>query len=194
MPNETQSASDLDLINKWLSGDQQAATNLHEQYFRQVLRLVERNTAQRFASKFDAEDVAQSIFRSMFRGLKDGRFNPENSDEVWGLLRNIALWKVRNRVKYHSAGKRSVDKEDAASVILTNLSSPGEDDASELMEVLNQVIASLREPEQRTLELVIQEKSNQEIADALNVTTKSVQRYRKRIQDKLSGVLAELAE
>ncbi len=185
---------DRELIEQWLSGDDHAATELHDHYFRQVLRLVERNTAQRFSSKFDAEDVAQSIFRSMFRGLKDGRFNPENADEVWGLLRNIALWKVRNRVKFYDAGKRSVDKEDAASAILTNLSAPGKDDASELLEMLNQIVSDLREPEQRTLELVIQEKSIQEIAKELDVTTKSVQRYRKKIQERLSEVLADLKE
>ena len=182
----------FDLIKRWLSGEGAAAADLHGLYLDRILRLVRRNVARRFDGKFDAEDVAQSVFRSLFRGIGEKRFAPESEEQVWGLLRHIALWKVRNRVEHYQAAKRNVDLEDSASAIFRQLSTPSAEEAVEFYDLIGSTVKTLRPPERRTMELMIEGRSTSEIAMELQVTTKSVQRYQKRIRERLKQVIQEL--
>ena len=182
----------LDLIERWLRGAEDAATDLHGMYLDKLLRLVRRNVATQFDGKFDAEDVAQSVFRSLFRGIGENRFAPESEEQVWGLLRHIALWKVRNRVEHYQAAKRNVALEDSASAIFRQLSTPSDAEAVEFYDLIGSTVKTLRPPERRTMELMIEGRSTSEIATELQVTTKSVQRYQKRIRERLEQVVREL--
>lgn len=182
-------SSDLELVRRWLTGEDTAAEKLHGRYLDRLLRLVRRNVADRFGGKFDPEDVAQSVFRSLFRGIEEQRFTLDSEDEVWRLLRHIALWKVRNRVRFYDADKRRLDMEETASAVFHALQSPSNESALEFYDLIDSVVRALRPPEQRTLELMISGMGANDIADELQVTTKSVQRYQKRIRDQLRGLL-----
>lgn len=183
---------DLRLIEAWLDGDEEAATKLYSQYVRQVLYLIEKNTSGQFGPKFDAEDVAQSVFRSLFRGVKEDRF--ELREDAWGLIRQIVLWKVRKRARFYRARKRSVNMEVAATEILPAFTQPTESEAMQIEETLQRLIEVLRPPEQKTLDLMMSGVSDTEIAAELNVTTRSVERYKRNIQASLSGFVDETDE
>lgn len=101
-------SSDLDLLDRFRHGDQDAAIQLYYRYSERLLQLAERNTSQLMASRFDPEDVVQSVFRTFFRRASTGQYEAPEGDELWKLLLVIALNKVRSQAAYHRANKRDV--------------------------------------------------------------------------------------
>lgn len=194
MTDKQNSIGDLTLIallkdrgNVIVSED--AATEFCARYMEKLMSLVERNLASRFSSRFDPEDLVQSIFRSWFTGAEKGRFRPSSKDEVWKLLSVVALNKVRNKVKFHDARKRAVSKTQANEELLASVPEPRPEDATDFLELIDVAGQRLDEMARRTLELILEGKSVEDIATTLGRTTKSVSRYKKQIGIVLQGLL-----
>src|SRR5437870_4242727 len=102
-----------ELLRRCRSGDEQAARELFVQYARRLTRIAEQHLSRKLAGREDGEDVVQSVFRTFFRRSAGGEFHINSSDQLWGLLVQITLRKVRSRGRRHTADKRNVAAEDA---------------------------------------------------------------------------------
>ena len=111
MTEETPPAgSDIVLLDRFRSGDEDAALQLYYRYADRLLRLASKNTPAELAPRFDPEDIVQSVFRTFFRRAAKGQYEAPEGDELWKLLLVMALNKVRARGTYHRAGKRDIRK------------------------------------------------------------------------------------
>jgi RNA polymerase sigma-70 factor, ECF subfamily len=103
-------ASDVSLLNRFRSGDGDAALQLYYRYAERLLKLASRETSQELSTRFDPEDIVQSVFRTFFRRAASGQYEAPEGDELWKLLLVMALNKVRGRGAYHRARKRDIRK------------------------------------------------------------------------------------
>lgn len=103
-------ASDILLLSRFRSGDQDAALQLYYRYAERLMKLAKRETPQELATRFDPEDIVQSVFRTFFRRAASGQYEAPEGDELWKLLLVMALNKVRGRGAYHRARKRDIRK------------------------------------------------------------------------------------
>jgi RNA polymerase sigma-70 factor (ECF subfamily) len=98
---------DNELIRRFQTGDDHAATVVYQRYAPRLRALAHTRCGRRFASRFDPDDVVQAVFRDLFAGrLHDGPKPPGGN--LWAFLTVLTLNKIRNLVEHHSAAKRSV--------------------------------------------------------------------------------------
>lgn len=193
----TESEPSKQLVDRWREGDEDAATNLYERYCRSLIALVERNLAQRFQSQVDADDVIQSVFRTVFRQAQAGSFSFNNDADVWKLLVTVALNKVRNKVRYLQAGKRDVgaevrtDQSDFDYLAQRLSHRPNLIEAQQFVELLEALSDLLTREELEVLQLRLQNHNQEEIAEKLQITDRTVRRIMVRIREKVSAWIDE---
>jgi RNA polymerase sigma factor (sigma-70 family) len=180
---------DRTLLLHWKGGEQDAASEFHRRYVEKLISLIQRNIARRFTSRMDAEDVAQSVLRTLFGAFADGRRQISPSDDVWKLLQSIALNKIRNQVKFHDAEKRSAGRTISIPEIPDLPNEPTEQDAVELADLVENAIRSLAPTVARTMELLLAGNTVDEIAERLEVSTRSVRRYREQIATQMQSIM-----
>ena len=72
--------SDVLLLNRIRSGDEDAALQLYYRYSEKLLKLASRETPQDLATRFDPEDIVQSVFRTFFRRAATGQYEAPEGD------------------------------------------------------------------------------------------------------------------
>ncbi|MEK6249377.1 MAG: ECF-type sigma factor, partial [Planctomycetales bacterium] len=98
-------------VTIWLDelkqGDQQAAQQLWQRYWHQLIRLANKKLGRSAGRVADAEDVAICAIDSFYRGAQEGRFPKlEDRDDLWQLLVMITARKAVNQIKYETRLKR----------------------------------------------------------------------------------------
>lgn len=91
------------LLTSIQDGDREALGELYQRYAGRLERLV----APRAGGLYDASDVVQSAFRTFMATADNGHYDLPDGRDLWGLLVAIALNKLRSRVRYETARKRS---------------------------------------------------------------------------------------
>lgn len=141
------------------------------------------------------EDIVQSTCRSFFARVQDGRLAVSDRDQLWGLLCAIALNKTRMKQRFHLAQRRDLSREqdltaagrdDSAPSLEVAGSTPPPDEAVIFSEQLERVMEVLDATEQQILQLKLENYSNQEIADRVHRSERTVRRVMERLQEKLS--------
>lgn len=187
----------VDLVNRWRDGDEAAATELHQRYFERLLRVVSGQLVNSYRKEFEPEDVLQSAFRTVFKRVSDGEFRFDDDGDVWKLLVTVSLNKLRNRVRYLNAERRDVRREvggeaDFDGYLATQLSQPpGVEEAVEFAELMRTLLELLPESERTVVQLRMDGYSQQEIADQLGVTDRTVRRMWERIQVRVGMLFNE---
>lgn len=102
--------SDVVLLDRFRSGDEDAALKLYYRYADRLMRLASKNTPAELAPRFDPEDIVQSVFRTFFRRASEGQYEAPDGDELWKLLLVMALNKVRAKGAFHRSEKRDIRK------------------------------------------------------------------------------------
>ncbi len=88
-------------------GDQRAAAELWEQYFRRLVVVAKRKLRGAPVRAADEEDAVISAFASLFRGLEAERFKRLNDrDDLWQVLVMLTARKAVNQRKRELAQKR----------------------------------------------------------------------------------------
>jgi RNA polymerase sigma-70 factor, ECF subfamily len=191
--------SSTDLIQRWRTGDESAATELYRRYVQELLRVIGVHLSRRMKARLDADDVCQSVFRTVFRRARQGEFAFQDDDDVWKLLVTIALNKLRNKHRYMAASKRSVDREtpsgdlghvDAFTARQLGRS-PGSEEAALVAEVWDSVLTGLPCECQELLRLRVEGYSQQEIAEELRVSTRTIRRMNEQIRKHVSAMLRD---
>lgn len=183
----------LHLLDRWNSGDEPAAAELHRRYVQRLMALTNGRLSPHLAHRFDATDVVQSAFRTFFRRYREGELIPTPGADLWALLAQITLCKLAKQVRRHRAKKRSVTRE-AGPFEADAL--PGREQPDELAaveELKASLHAALDETDCGILDLHLQGCTLQEVADHVRLSKRTVQRSIDRIREQARHLLGSEA-
>jgi RNA polymerase sigma-70 factor, ECF subfamily len=177
------------------ANDGDAPRQLFDRFSRRLIGLARRRFDGPFRHKVDPEDVVQSAYKSFFHRYGDGDFEVVNWDSLWGLLTIITMRKCAERVAYHRAQRRDVNREARTPADETAPSpwqealtrEPTPDEAAELAETVGRLMVGLDPAERPVLELSLQGYSTQEISEQLDRPERTIRRVRERIRARLEA-------
>ena len=199
---------DDDPVTLWIeglkAGDDAAVADLWNRYFDRLVQLARQRLGTTPRRVADEEDVAVSVFRCLCAGAEHGRL-AEISDrgDLWRVLVTMTLRKTIDQQRRLAGKKRGSGKVRGESVFMRRSggeASPGLQQFSGDIPT-PQMMAIIEEEGQRLLEALEDEKlkqialwklegfTNDEIADKLSLTTRSIERKLQRIREKWSQVL-----
>ena len=191
-------------ITRWIAdlkrGDDSAATALWGRYFDRLVRLAQAKLGPAHRRVADEEDVALSVFRCLCDGAARGQFTHlTDRDDLWRLLATLTLHKVidqKRRAGVQKRGGGDVRGEsvfgDAEGVGLDQClaDEPTPESLAILAEEHERLLAALGDDTLRTIALLkLEGFTNEEIAERLGVTCRSVERKLQRIRDRWIGAV-----
>ena len=182
-----------DVMTRLRAGDQAAAREIFQRFVGDLIRLARRQFDATLRRKVDPEDAVQSAYKSFFLRYGEGKLEVNDWNNLWGLLTIITLRKCLDRVKYHRAGRRNVQREAAAQSGTLGTEpwweavarEPTPEEAAVLAETVEQLLRSLEEEERPVLEMSLQGFTTQEISERLGWPERTVRRLREHIRKHL---------
>lgn len=196
------SESSVELLQRWKDGDERAAAVLFDRYVNQLCAMARNRLSDRMQRRVEAEDIVQSAYRSFFRHVDEDRYTLSQSGDLWKLLAAITINKLRGQVEFHTAQKRGVYTEEslagspAAMGVKPHAMAeqPTPEDATAVVEELENVMRELTPLQRRILELALQNKSESDIAAEIERSGRTVRRTLQLIQEQLESRLLGNAE
>ena len=186
-------SSFIDLMARLRAGDEAAAREIFHRFVNKLIRLARGQFNAALRRKVDPEDVVQSAYKSFFLRYGAGKLEVQDWGNLWGLLTVITLRKCLDRVEYHRAERRDVQREASAQpgaagavawwVAVAREPTPAE--AAVLAEAVEQLLRGLDEDERPILEMSLQGYTTQEISDQLGRPERSVRRLRESVRKQL---------
>jgi DNA-directed RNA polymerase specialized sigma24 family protein len=191
------------LIARLRAGDSDSARLLWERYFARMLGIAKKRLGGASRRVVDEEDVAISVFDTLCRGAAEGRFSQlADRNDLWRLLIAITQQKAVDQVRRQMRAKRGGGEVRGDSVFM-KLPADGDSGVQGFEAVLSSgptpdLLVSMDEEYQRLLGLLrndtlrqiaiwrMEGYSNDEIANRLQCTTRSVERKLKLIREKWS--------
>ncbi len=198
-----------DPVTQWIeglhAGDDAAITALWDRYFVPLVHLARQKLADTPRRMADEEDVAVSVFRCLCSGAQRGRLaDMADRGDLWRVLVTMTVRKVIDQQRRLGGKKRGAGKVRGESVFARRAAdepSPGLQQFRDhlptplmlvaMEEEGQRLLAALTDPRLRQIALWRWEGyTNDEIADKLDLTTRSVERKLQRIRDIWSRVMA----
>lgn len=182
------------LINNVISGDTKAFAALVKMHHRKVIAV----SLSFVKVPQDAEDISQEVFIEVYRSIKDYRGEASLSTWLYRLAVNKSLDFIRQkkRVKRGDGKIISLGKDDLESVNAKDPGIIGEDiELQERKKILMAAIDLL--PERQKVAIVlskIDELSQQEVAETMQVSISSVESLLVRAKKKLRELLIHKKE
>ena len=186
-------------ITHWIreiqEGNHQVAQELWERYFAKLVQLARLELRGAKRQMADEEDVAISVFDSFCRAAENGRFpDLADRDSLWRLLvrmtarKSIDLRRRETRLRRGGPAKAELTGqptgEEALAVAIGDTPSP--EFAAMMAEELRSMLDLLDDEELRAIALGKMEGySNEELADNLDCSVRTVERRLSLIREKL---------
>jgi RNA polymerase sigma-70 factor, ECF subfamily len=182
-----------DVMARLRAGDEAAAREVFQRFVGKLIRLAHDQFDAVLRRKVDPEDVVQSAYKSFFLRYGAGKLEVENWGNLWSLLTMITLRKCLDRVEYHRAGCRDVQREAPAQPDAEATApwweavarEPTPEEAAILVDTVEQLLRDLQAEERPILEMSLQGYTTQEITERLGLAERSVRRLRERIRKRL---------
>lgn len=191
-----------EFIQGLASGSSSAQEQFWQRYGKRLDVVTRRHFPPGLNRRLAPEDIVQSTCRSFFTRIKDGRLEVSDRDSLWGLLCAIALNKTRMKQRFHLAQRRAINREQDINASSSDsserpslepaASTAPPDEAVIFAEQLERVMEMLDATEKEILQLKLDNYTNQEIADKVNRSERTVRRVVDRLQDKLSAALKSM--
>lgn len=193
--------NDLDW-NDWMTrlveGDSLVEHDFWNQYGERLQRLAAQHLSSGLRRRVGAEDVVQSACRTFLRRAQGGQFELSDSESLWRLLCAITLTKVRQQARFHGRQKRAIGQERhlgpegsraAAGHVVSQEPTPAE--AAEFADQLEQLLSLLDDEEREVVILKLEQNTNEEAAQQMQCSERTVRRILKRVQTRLKQNLLE---
>ncbi len=197
-----------DPVTRWIAGlkagDEAAVADLWNRYFERLVRLARQKLGDTPRRVADEEDVAVSVFRCLCTGAQHGRL-AEIADrgDLWRVLVTMTMRKTIDQQRRLAGKKRGGGQVRGESVFR---GTPGEEGTPGIQqfgddlptppmlaiieEEGQRLLAALEDPTLRQIALwKFESYTNDEIAEKLQLTTRSVERKLHRIREIWSQVL-----
>lgn len=197
-------------ITNWIGGikegDDEAARKIWERYFDKLCRIARQKLGGTPRREADEEDVALSVFEIVYRGAAQGRF-PALSDrqDLWRLLAAITAQKAVDQKRRRGRQKRGGGKVRGESVFVGRMDKDSriafehmiaDDPTPELIAIMSEeyehLLGLLRDETLRRIACWRMEGyTNEEIADTLGVSLRTVERKLNLIREHWSKEIAD---
>jgi RNA polymerase sigma-70 factor (ECF subfamily) len=181
-----------DLIARLRGGDEEAARLIFRRFAARLVGLARARLDARVRQKVGPEDVVQSVFRSFFVRHAAGQFDLGSWDGLWSLLTVITLRKCGHQAEHFRAACRDVAREqsppepgDSTAGWEAIAREPTAEEALQLTDVVEQLLAGLDEDDRRIVELALQGHTAAEISDQTGASERTVYRRLERIKARL---------
>jgi RNA polymerase sigma factor (sigma-70 family) len=182
-----------DVMARLRAGDQAAAREIFQRFVDKLIRLARGQFDAVLRRKVDPEDVVQSAYNSFFLRYGEGKLEIHDWGNLWSLLTMITLRKCFDRVQYHRAQRRDVEREAKAQPGSPGTEpwweavarEPTPEEAAVLAETVQHLLRDLGADERPVLELSLQGYTASEISARLGIPERSVRRLRERIRKRL---------
>lgn len=179
------------LFEELKAGNPQAAEGLWTVYFERLVTVARKQLGDAPKRVADEEDIALSVFQTLCVGAARGKFADHvRRDDLWHLLLHLTNHKLVNYVRRETRLKRGSGDVRGESVFLNQAA---DSDARGLDQIVRNeptpsMLAALNEQHQRLLEMLandtlrriaisrMQGETNEEIADQLKLSVRSVER------------------
>jgi RNA polymerase sigma factor (sigma-70 family) len=197
-----------DPVTRWIeglkAGDEAAVADLWNRYFERLVRLARQKLGSTPRRVADEEDVAVSVFRCLCTGAQHGRL-AEIADrgDLWRVLVTMTMRKTIDQQRRLSGKKRGSGRVRGESVFLRKSGEEGSPGLQQFGDGLptplmltiieeegQRLLAALDDPKLRQIALwKLESFTNDEIAEKLQLTTRSIERKLHRIREIWSEVL-----
>jgi RNA polymerase sigma-70 factor (ECF subfamily) len=189
----------VELMDRLRAGDKDAADQIFHEFTGRLIGLARHHLDRRLSQKLDADDIVQSVFKSFFVRYRQGEFELENRNSLWGLLVCITLRKCGRKKRNFYGPQRDVRKEavlspkDEGSGLEWEgvARDPLPEEAAVLAETVGQFLSGLTERERRIVELRLQGYTAPEISALVGRTEYTVQGILKRVRKRLRPLLQD---
>ena len=180
------------------AGDPVVLQDFWNRYGGMLHEVAEKHLAGGLRRRVGPEDVVQSACRTFFRRAQGGQFQLPDAESLWRLLCTITITKIREQARFHLRKRRGVDQEQPLAPTSGDESSasigfaapgPTPAQAAEFADQLQQLLSSLDDEEKQIVELKLQDCTNDEVAERLGSSERTVRRVMKRIQERLTRIL-----
>lgn len=177
------------MLAKLKSGDEEAANLIWRRFFDRVTALARVKLGEIPKRSMDEDDIAISAMQAMYAGVRDGRFDKlENRDDLWQILCMLTSRKAATAWRKHQAtksvGESAVAAKDDLHLGIQHIAvaTPDTDYLNSLSHLCKELLEGLDSRLQEVALLRLHGYSNQEIADKIGRSVKSVERYVKSIR------------
>ena len=186
------------LLDGLKDGDQDACRIFWEHYGPLLEGVAQNQISQRLQRRVGADDVVQSACRTFFRRMSSGQFELPDSESLWRLMCTITVTKARRAARDQTRQKRGMNQEqyldatDAEGASKhAQIESSGETphDAIEVADQLETLLGRLSEEECNVLDLKLQQMTNDEIAEKIGCSERTVRRLVKKIQSQWTQMI-----
>jgi RNA polymerase sigma factor (sigma-70 family) len=200
-----------DSVTRWIGdlkdGQDAATQKIWERYFDRLVRVASRQLGAAPRRIADEEDVAVSVFDSLCKGAAAGRFDKLNDrDDLWRLLTAISGMKAVDQIRRQTAKKRGGDKLRGESIVAGVNNPLGGFDQLVHGEPTPEFLAVMDEQQQEMFRILPDETqrsvarlrfegyANEEIAEKLDISLRSVERKLKVIREMWTTMIESEAE
>jgi RNA polymerase sigma-70 factor (ECF subfamily) len=173
------------------AGEPAAIRTFWVTYGKQLHAVADRRLAAALRRRIGAEDVVQSVCRTFLRRVQGGELVLEDAERLWHLLCAIAVAKTREQARFHGRKKRDVhsqvgiEPEEAGQLV-----DPGSDpEAMLLASEIEAEIEALGDEERQIVLLKIADLTNDEIAEKLGISERTVRRLIQKVREQLADLL-----
>lgn len=198
-----------DSVTAWIGdlkeGQDTATQKIWERYFERLVRVASRQLGSAPRRIADEEDVAVSVFDTLCKGAAAGRFDKlQDRDDLWKLLTAIAGMKSVDQIRRQTAQKRGGENVRGESIVAgAGASQMGGFDqfmhaepTPEFLAVMDEqqqaMFLALPDDSQRNVaRLRFEGFSNEEIAEQLGTSLRSVERKLKVIREIWTSMIDE---
>jgi RNA polymerase sigma factor (sigma-70 family) len=186
------------LIDGLRAGDSRIEHEFWGCYGAALQRLAEQRLSPKLQARVGPEDVAQSACRTFLRRARGGEFQLPDSNALWQILCVITLTKVREQARFHRRHKRSIDREVPLDPAGRDSRAAGfepadpraeSEEAMAIAEEMEHVLSSLDDEDRQVVSLKLQDLTNDEVAQRLNLSERTVRRMLKAVQARLTRAL-----
>lgn len=174
------------------AGDPAIEEEFWRTYAGPLHRVADRQLSQQLKRRVDPEDVVQSACRTFFRRVRQGEFEIQDRSDLWRLLLTITLNKARMQARYHGRACRGMDREQAlVEEPAGKQGSPLEDAlaAIDFADFLESILKHLSGEQQAILQRTLDGQTQDEIAEAVGCSQRTVRRMQTKIRESLQSIL-----
>ncbi len=201
-----------DSVTAWIGdlkeGQDAASRKIWERYFERLVRVASRQLGSAPRRIADEEDVAVSVFDTLCKGAAAGRFDQlQDRDDLWKLLTAIAGMKSVDQIRRQTAKKRGGEDVRGESIVAgAGANQIGgfdqfvhEEPTPEFLAVMDEqqqaMFRALPDESQRNVaRLRFEGYTNEEIAQQLGTSLRSVERKLKVIREIWTSMIVDSAD
>jgi RNA polymerase sigma-70 factor (ECF subfamily) len=179
------------VMDQLRTGDESAATQVFRRFVRRLVGLACRQFRSGEIAVADPEGVVQSAFRSLFRRIRNGQFEIDGWQGLWGLLTIITLRKCGQRRSYLRAKRRTAGAlpvgTDVWRAAIDRDPTPLE--AATMADLVRSLLDRLDPIEKDIVALTLEGYTASEVAEQLDRSERTVWRIREGVRARLRRLI-----